>query len=466
MERLGTRWCPCTKSSRVDTMRLGTTTVRWASGTRVCPRNKIILFLLYAAVLSNANYFLGRSAGILSFVLATLIAVGTILLVKEGAELFAVGLGLHLRLHAVTLLALVAGSLMASFVLIETALQISTRFRNPEDNSSLANTLTMPAEWQMRVVQVEGSGYWYYWHGVLHVHNRDRMRVRGDFPPKRSGTLRIIALGDSLTYGYGIAEQDTYPKVLETLLNDTFRVEVLNLGVSGAQSEDIYRTLQRKVPVLRPDLVIYGVCLNDFLPSGVGEYHSNRAFQVPIPHKDHFIKNTLTGKLLEQRYDALLMRWGLRVDFFTDILRDFDGYQARFARDVKAMNAFVAERGLPPVVAMLLDQYPDTKGKGYQVGLAAERHLRAAGMRVIPAEYIRRNDGRRDWHVSRWEGHPNEKANRVFAQEFAKVLGDLPELQPFRRGPGGGAERRHWDTRPGDASDHGGRSGSLDPGRR
>ena len=354
-------------------------------------------------------------------------------------------LGVNFRSHHLTSLVVVAGSVMASFILIETSLQVSSRFRNLEDKSGYANTLTMPAEWQMRVVEVEGSRYSYYWHGVLHVHNRDSMRIRGDFPPKRPGIFRIIALGDSLTYGYGIDEQDTYPKVLETLLNDTFRVEVLNLGVSGAQSEDIYKILQRKLPELQPDLVIYGMCLNDFLPSGVGQYDNNRAYQVPLPYKEHFIQNTLTGKLLAQRYDALLMRWGLRVDFFADILRDFDGFQTRFARDVKAMNAFALENGLPPIVAMVLDQYPSTEERRSKIVIAAERHLRDAGIRLVPSDYIRVNAGRLDWKVSPWEGHPNEKANRVFAQEFAKVLRDLPALQAYQRntGDGAGLERGH-----------------------
>lgn len=394
---------------------------------------RVLWILIYAALFSNARFFMDWTSGVVSYLLGAVILLTAILAIKKAGELLASMLGLNLRLHHLTSLALVAGSVMASFVLIEMGLQISTRFRNLEDKSSFANTLTMPAEWRMRVVEVEGSRYSYYWHGVLHIHNRDSMRVLGDFPPKRPGTFRIIALGDSLTYGYGIAEQDTYPRVLERLLNETFRVEVLNLGVPAAQSEDIYRILQQKLPLLRPDLVIYGMCLNDFLPPGVDQDDNSRAYRVPLPYKEHFIQKTLTGKLLAQRYDALLMRWGLRVDYLTDILLDFDGYQTRFARDVKAMNAFVAERGLPSVVAMVLDQYPDTKGKGYQVGLAAERYLRTAGMRVIPAEYIRRNDGRLDWKVSPWEGHPNEKANRVFAEEFAKVLRELFDLQPYRR---------------------------------
>ncbi|OGB95520.1 MAG: hypothetical protein A2Z31_05050 [candidate division NC10 bacterium RBG_16_65_8] len=187
------------------------------------------------------------------------------------------------------------------------------------------------------------------------------------------------------------------------------------------------------MPILQPDLVFYGVCLNDFLPSGIGEYSSNRAYRVPLPHGDHFARHTLTGKLLERQYDVLLMRWGLRDDFYGDILRDFNSYQTRFAGDVRAMSDYVRTQGLPPLVAMVLSQYPNTQARGYQVILAAERHLRAAGMSLIPSDYIPRNDGRMDWYVSRWEGHPNAKAHRAFAEEIAQFVMGLSVLEPYRR---------------------------------
>ena len=437
-----------------------------ASDCLLGPRGKQVLrILIYVALFSNARFFLGSTSGIASYLLGTVMLLTSILAVKEVGEFLALLLGRPIRLTGVTRLALVAGSVMLAFVLLETFFQVAARFQNPQDKAAFLNTLAMPPEWERRPASVEGAKYAYYWYGVLHVHNRDSMRVRGEFPPKRPGTFRIIVLGDSLTYGYGIAEEDTYPRVLEKLLSDSFRVEVLNLGVSGAQSEDIYKILRRQLPVLQPNLVVYGMCLNDFLPSGVGEYASNRAYQAPLPYKEHFINKTLTGKLLDQRYDALLMRWGLRVDFFTDILRDFDGYQTRFARDVKAMNAFVQERGLPPIVAMVLDQYPSTKGRRPEIVLVAEKHLRDAGIRVVPSDYVRLNDGRLDWKVSPWEGHPNEKAHRVFAEEFAKVLRDLPKLTPYKRHPGGASNLRRAGTRLERARRDGSGSGSAKSGQ-
>jgi len=47
-------------------------------------------------------------------------------------------------------------------------------------------------------------------------------------------TTTIVAFGDSVTAGYGIALDRAYPRILETLLTDTgYSVRVVNAGVSG-----------------------------------------------------------------------------------------------------------------------------------------------------------------------------------------------------------------------------------------
>ncbi|MCI0412137.1 GDSL-type esterase/lipase family protein [bacterium] len=376
--------------------------------------------------------FLTQTSGIVCFFLATIMVVSPIIFFIKVGQLYGQKSGRKVNLNWLKYTATIVTAILFSCLIIEIALQIISRVWNREDGSTAHSALVMPAKWQMREVQVKGSMRSYYWQNVLHVHNKEGMRWIGEFPEKRPETFRIIAIGDSLTYGYGIPQKDTYPSVIEQELAETFRVEVLNLGVSAAESQDILAILQRQFPKLKPDLVVYGMCLNDFLPSGVGQYYNNRAYQVHLPFVKHFETNTLTGKLFSKLYDSFLMKVGLRTDFLGDILRDFNHYQERFTRDVRNMNDFVLEKGLPPIVAMVLDQYPNTKGTSYQVVLAAEAHLKRAGMRVIPSDYILRNNGRRDWNVSLWEGHPNEKANRVFAKEIVQVLKNLPELQTFR----------------------------------
>jgi len=105
--------------------------------------------------------------------------------------------------------------------------------------------------------------------------NSNGLRDREVVIPKPPHTVRVLVVGDSITFGYGIPIDHTYPKVLERLLNEAAppsrRYEVLNGGALGGSLSDYYHFLSQKAPALQPDLVIVGIALNDILvysPSG------------------------------------------------------------------------------------------------------------------------------------------------------------------------------------------------------
>lgn len=82
---------------------------------------------------------------------------------------------------------------------------------------------------------------------------------------KGKGVIRIIAIGDSTTFGYTDVK-DTYPNVLERELRKKFkgkRFEVLNFGIEGVDSKHELDILKERAVKFDPDLVIVGYCLND-----------------------------------------------------------------------------------------------------------------------------------------------------------------------------------------------------------
>lgn len=94
--------------------------------------------------------------------------------------------------------------------------------------------------------------------------NRDGFRDR-DFPvEKKEGVKRIIFLGDSIIYGYSLEANQTIPRQLEAVFQEEGKaVEVLNLGVSGYETEqevEFFKEVGRKY---KPDVVLVGVSLND-----------------------------------------------------------------------------------------------------------------------------------------------------------------------------------------------------------
>ena len=99
----------------------------------------------------------------------------------------------------------------------------------------------------------------------------NREGIRGDeiSRPKPPHITRLLVVGDSITFGYGIPIQDTYAKVLERRLNeaspDNRSYEVLNGGTLGASLSDYLHFLNQKAESLQPDIVLIGLCLNDIL---------------------------------------------------------------------------------------------------------------------------------------------------------------------------------------------------------
>jgi hypothetical protein len=84
--------------------------------------------------------------------------------------------------------------------------------------------------------------------------------------PKPARTTRIVALGDSFTQGYGVEEEEAYPRRLERLLDARGpgrRHEVINLGVPGACPLDYLAHLEEVGLAYEPDVVLVGVMAND-----------------------------------------------------------------------------------------------------------------------------------------------------------------------------------------------------------
>ncbi|RKY21348.1 MAG: hypothetical protein DRQ55_04655 [Planctomycetota bacterium] len=83
---------------------------------------------------------------------------------------------------------------------------------------------------------------------------------------KPAGEFRVIALGDSFTFGVGVQLQDTWAQQLERVLQAERHgpVEVINCGfVAGHKPPAYLQWIREEAMKLQPDVVIVGLCLND-----------------------------------------------------------------------------------------------------------------------------------------------------------------------------------------------------------
>lgn len=99
---------------------------------------------------------------------------------------------------------------------------------------------------------------------VLVTFNERGLRDRSILP-KASGEYRILALGDSVTFGWGVDQDKIFPVRLESLLEWRLHrpVRVINSGVGGYNTVQEVTYFKQEGMALQPDLVILTYVQND-----------------------------------------------------------------------------------------------------------------------------------------------------------------------------------------------------------
>jgi lysophospholipase L1-like esterase len=104
------------------------------------------------------------------------------------------------------------------------------------------------------------------WGVVPYVVKTNALGFRGAeiSPQKVEGVVRIAALGDSITAGFFVDNEETFPHLLQQLLAERgCRAEVINAARGGESIDREYAILQQEVLPLGPDVALLTFCTND-----------------------------------------------------------------------------------------------------------------------------------------------------------------------------------------------------------
>lgn len=105
------------------------------------------------------------------------------------------------------------------------------------------------------------------WHKGPYVVRTNSLGLRGPEVPSQKTELkkRIVAIGDSITEGYGVDNNATFPHYLQVFLNSKYpgRFEALNAARGGGSIDKELAILRKVALPLKPAIVLLTFCTND-----------------------------------------------------------------------------------------------------------------------------------------------------------------------------------------------------------
>ncbi|MBI3443625.1 SGNH/GDSL hydrolase family protein [Candidatus Woesebacteria bacterium] len=282
-------------------------------------------------------------------------------------------------------------------------------FRFIYDNSDGLGFLKVNQKWQERHIVVNGD-----------------FRRDEEFQIQKSPSIeRVCAIGDSITFGYGIEDiNDRYTEILEKKLrNDNYRVEIFNLAVSGVNLLDAISTY-RGYKFLNCDIILYQYALNDI--------RNNEDQAKLFEHYSKLLPPIKKASELSYFFDFVYWRFNQRYeDSFRKLyaidINDFENPEklnqhlskiAQFAGEVKNDQKKMMVV-IFPMFYSLDNNYP-----GWIHSLIATNFAKS-GATVVDLLPFAVGRNLEDLRASRFDAHPSEYFHNLTAEKIYEPFKEL-----------------------------------------
>lgn len=277
--------------------------------------------------------------------------------------------------------------------------------------------------------------------------NSGGLRDKSSHPtPKPPGTTRILLLGDSFTFGDGNPYDAIWPVVFERgVLAKGYDVEVVKAGVAGYDTRSEVLYLERIFARYQPDIVVLAFLPNDlFTNSPIREgvpFHNENVMRFRRDKRNTLQSVILAKRLLmaSDRFYVKLYLMTARREYFSvpagerlerqmDITRELLLRARHFCRENGAEFAVLS---IPQQFQVIVTSRVDVPDGIDVEGIDRELAAFAAGNGFAWIPTLGALSGsyrmRREALYFRFDGHLNEKGNRIvgnhFAAEFVRMLG-------------------------------------------
>ncbi|HEX5386331.1 MAG TPA: SGNH/GDSL hydrolase family protein [Gemmatimonadales bacterium] len=243
---------------------------------------------------------------------------------------------------------------------------------------------------------------------------------------RRPGVLRVLAFGDSFTWGDKIARtEDTWPAALERRLTHRLGrpVEVVNTGQKGWSTANEAELLRRFGWQWQPDLIIVQYTLNDAAVSGPNfETTQDRDVSLLPPRlSEGAIRHSALLFLLERRAEA----WLARPEGYTPRYDTAGVAWTQLAAALREIGDSAAQRRVPALLLL----YPTPARGVWTAETYPWRELvdrvartgRTAGLDVVDLIPVLAAQGGNwaRWWAMPYDPHPNPAADSLAADVLA-----------------------------------------------
>jgi lysophospholipase L1-like esterase len=339
--------------------------------------------------------------------------------------------GLGRRVATAILLA--SASVLVTLAVLEVGLRLTETLRSPPPPAPptppgvrVLTTLRDLTGANIRGVLPGGAPYRTNAHGL---------RGRDYAEPKPPGVFRIVVIGDSVTMGAGVAEDDTYVARVERALNDppgAVRYEVVNLGLSGLNAPMNVARLADLGLLYEPDLLVYGYTLNDIegpeyrrTSEAASNVAGDLSREQDAPHGLRVLTFFRT-----HLYSMREMLWPPRGSIVWELDDNYLRNPAALAvvdHAFDRLERIARERDLCVVLLQhaciwfLRGVHPFRRHYAVVAELAAEHGFFEKGT----FDYVAGHDGTALW-VAPFDPHPNAEGHALYAQALLDELRSLP----------------------------------------
>lgn len=226
---------------------------------------------------------------------------------------------------------------LASMVVLVVGAEIVARIAEPGPFSFLDESpyVRVPKQGHFHKTNFQGrwDGTWY----ELESHGMRGDEWKPTFAPEE---YRVLAIGDSCTFGKGVVEEDSWPRQFEhrlaQVLPPGYRALVANAGVNGYSARQYLESIQTRGGLVRPNLIVVGYNLNDFP-------NQTKAVDEAVHQGQGNLRSAIRWDIRNKLGELALFRW-LRATYYTmHRERDFAAAE-KMASAVKQQGTLDPER--------------------------------------------------------------------------------------------------------------------------